>query len=375
MVKKKTEDARRVCVVHLTPVYGSLQASARLARFLSEELQAPLIDDAETMYTFLTAAGHNLGNIGTRDITCVMANGPIAFCGFRDEMGGHLLPNVERLVWVQQDYTITMPPHQSYSRPTVAETPFRKEFFSIPKVSLWSSCQDVLAKRQNKWPHTQHQDDEYVDWNALTYAPMGLGTEQLHSGVINEVFYYGALRAGRMQAISRFLGGMKQCACTVSVSNPRANVMQEWRTITCDIPNFVHPAKDPDVKYATRNGNRYGVSALVPMIARFKHSLYIGDDDSNRNFHSLANRFYEVLSTPDTVLWLDAAGYATYMAAGLRGWEEFAVENGAALQDKLAIRESTRKRLAAKQRSRWFITDPYDALVAQVNVLSQYHRI
>lgn len=354
----------KTCVVHLTQVAGSMQASARVAQFLADTMGVALVDDAESMHYFLRGAGARGLD---RDLTLYFVNGPIAFCGFRDDMGTHLLPRTRRVVWCQQDYTITLPPNQAYSRPTTAETPFRAEFHSIPHVNLWSTCQDVLAKRQKKMV-AGYDHDEYVNWNALTYAPMP--DDDIEVSERDRLLYYGALRADRLSRLRYFFkhAGVAP-KLDISASHLNVKTVGQWEEIAPGAGVFA-PLKGSSV-YKPTNGNRWGAQLLNQHIAAYGHALYLADDASTKAFHSLANRFYEALSAPRTVLWLDKAGAHTYETAGLRRWEDFAVDGPEELAKKLNIGRAAGEKLAARQREYWMVTDPFKSLQAQVRKLTK----
>lgn len=345
----------KTCVVHLTAVDGSMQASARVARFLAVMLKCPLLDSVDAVMEFcahLPLAGRNA--------TVFFVNGPIAFCGFRDELGSYLLPRTKTVYWVQQDYTITLPPNQAYSRATKAETPFRAEFHKVPHVHLWSTCHDVLARRQERQV-PGYEKDEYVNWNALTYAPLG-GTPEVAR---NRVLYYGALRAGRTDSLAKFFCcDESEDSLTISASNLNKTTYEAWRAVAPHA-SILGPEKMRGSIIA-QNGNGLGAQSLLRFIAQYQHSLYVADRESELNFHSLANRFYEVLSTPGTVLWLDAAGAATYRAAGLKNWERFAVSSGEHLFRNARLPVRKLRQLARQQREDWLITDPFQVLRSQV---------
>lgn len=342
-----------------------MQASARVAAFLSAVFECPLVDDLESMLQFLTGAGFS--QYGERDLKIIFVNGPIAFCGFRDEMGAQLLPRTYAVWWVQQDYTITLPPNIAYSRPTSAETPFRQEFHAIPRVHLWSTCLDVLGRRRTRTT-PGFEMDEYVNWNALTYAPI-TGVEKPG---INKIFYYGAMRAGRAGTLAKFFHDMPADSATISVSNLNQATAMTWKHIAGDNVTLRNPVKmSASVDVTSPSVNIWGQQPLIPEIALYRHSLYIADNDSNLAFHSLANRFYEVMSTPATALWLDAAGGHTYEKAGLRGWEDYAVDTHEDLLDKLKLKPATVAKVAADQREQWLQKDPYKALQRQVYKLKK----
>ena len=351
-----------------------MQASARVARFLADTLGCMLVDDEDSLWRFL-ALEDGVPGYGPRRHTVIFVNGPIAFCGFRDIMGTALLPITERVFWVQQDYTITLPPNKAYSRPTDAETPFRKEFHAVPHVHLWSTCQDVLGRRQNRQVPGCEMD-EYVNWNALTYAPMPDTWHQVaerDSEIAHQVFYYGALREGRKPALKRFFGEMDPARVSISVSNLNKRTEAQWSEVIGTDRVLTPPVRFDDHPPVT-NGNRWGQQAILEEIAMHAHSLYIADEESNVHFHSLANRFYEVLSTPLTVLWLDAAGTRTYRAAGLRNWERYVVDTSTELQNNVEYFWRYPKKLyklAEDQRADFLITDPFKALLAQVRELKK----
>lgn len=360
----------KTCVVHLTTVAGSMQASARLARFLADTLGVALVDDEKSMFSFLAnttevKADRMSGGGYVREFTLIFVNGPIAFCGYRDAMGMYLLSRTSRVYWVQQDYTITMPPNQAYSRPTKAETPFRAEFHKIPHVHLWSTCQDVLQRRQQKLV-PGYELDEYINWNALTYAPM-LAAPAIAGSVYQGLLYYGALRAGRTARLGQFFGGVSD-RISISASNLNKNTTAQWREIAPQA-RITEPLKGV-ATYTPTNGNKWGAQRLTQTIAMYAHSLYVADEESNTAFHSLANRFYEVLSTPYTVLWLDAAGAATYRAAGLKGCDKYMVDP-AGLACVLGCKPKALHKLAEDQRRLWLATDPFKALQAQVKQLAR----
>lgn len=352
------------CVVHLTTVAGSMQASARLARFLADTLGVALVDDVHSMRKFLNGTGITPRTAPLRQLTVLFVNGPIAFCGYRDPMGAEMLPYVDRVFWVQQDYTITMPPNQAYSRPTKAETPFRAEFHKIPHVHLWSTCQDVLQRRQQKLV-PGYELDEYVNWNALTYAPVLADPPSFP-----KLFYYGALRAGRTRTLCRFFDGPHGDNVVISLSNMNVRTIGGWRDVVGPYPHLLGPCKGAERPRKALNGNKWGEQLLVDTLCGYQHALYIADDTSNTAFHSLANRFYEVLSTPYTVLWLDAAGEATYRAAGLKHYDRYMVDP-LGLAGVLLCKPKALHKLAEDQRKLWLATDPFKALQAQVKQLAR----
>lgn len=351
------------CVVHLTRCEGSVQASARLARFLADTLHLPLVDGLGSLAQFVSGETAYLRNHDSFNV--IMVNGPVAFCDMRDQLGELLLKHTARLLWVQQDWTITLPPHQSYSRPTKAETPFRQWFHSIPEVACWTTCMDTLDRRHSSntpgWPL-----DQYINFNALTYAPFGMdpdGDPPTQPGVL---LYYGALREGRSANLKRLLDD-PELAVDISVSRSTQPILEKWRAV---VPHagYYEPKTGDGAWVCTphkpANGNRWGVQPLLGNIAEYGHSLYVADNESNIEFHSLANRFYEVLSTPSTLLWLDSDGGTTYNAVGLADWATYAVQDADELAHKMGMANQgrgarSRRALAERQRLNWLARDPF----------------
>ena len=330
-----------VYVVHLTPARG-MQASARIARFLSTEYEAPLLDTKEAIDE------HFRGNYTNRDATLLFVNGAIAFSGIREELAEHVLPFTKTLVWVQNDYTIQIPANPSISGPSKADLPFRRQFGYVPQVKLWSTCEDVIKRKGGK----------YVDWNKLTYAPF-----QTEYPSRNAVFYYGALRENRKVAFNRLLNSLH---IQVSVSRSTTSIIQQWKDICPDI-KFAEFETEATI-FSSHNENNHGEQPLLSRIAEFRHSVYIGDDKSNDGSHSLANRFYEVLSTPYTVLWLDAAGAKAYEKFGLENWKHFTVSSNEEWDTISQIDQEECIKMAKYQRQVWLQEDPYHQLRKSVGL-------
>ena len=340
-------------VVHLTPATG-LQASARIARFIAGQLGVPLLDSEAAIRLHLP-----LGLTPTkRDLTLWFVNGPIAFSGIRDILGTHVLPRTKRVNWCQNDYSIGLPPNKAYSRPTNATTPFRKEFHSVPEVALYTTCWDFMGKF-TRLPGGVH----YINWNALTYAPMRIAPIAAPQP---RVLYYGALREDRKSAIAKLLDSPH---VDVSVSRKTVDVCAQWRALALSAVLLQAATTGPTP--ATKNSNHYGVQPLLGTISGYAHSIYMADTKSNTGAHSLANRFYEVLSTPATVLWLDKAGAQCYVKYGLKDWERYAVGTAADWDRIVHLPPAQCALLAKQQRKLWLRTDPYAHLCAELKEMAK----
>lgn len=339
-------------VLHLNSTKNSMQASARMARFLSAELKIPLIDTPEALQRVKE-------RVTSRKLTMFFVNGTPAFSPMVDNLGTDLFPLVQRVFWIQNDYTIMLPPHQGHSRPTNAVTPFRKNFFFIPEFHLWSTCKDILQKRRYKGNHPL---DFYINWNALTYAPFESELETRHKALL----YYGALRADRKPTFRRYLNS---AAVRISASSKIGKVKDEWAEIA---PSARLLPIKPHTPTVSSNGNTYGESSLLTFLDKYRHSLYMSDQKSLSGMHSFANRYYEVLSCPDTVLWLEKAGSPGYELNKLDSYEDFIIGSVKDLETRVRMPEADRQALAKFQRENWIGKDPYLKLVRRLHTLTDY---
>lgn len=259
-------------IVHMTPCKpNSTIASARVARFMLETLNkgADHPTDHFTLVDTLQTAEMAVLLNGSVD-TLFIVNGPMAFCDFLPALAD-LVRRSKKVVFVQQDYTI-MPPSATGS----AETPFRKVFRDLGlRPIFWTTVQKNV---QTGW-------DRYINWNQLTYDPQPLkplvGPSPAASDPEDEprfhqepvLMYYGAYREKREPMFIKYF---HNAPYIVSVSTTALRG-KKFKMIDPDI-QIVEPF--------TGLGNMPKCSA----------SLYIEDPKSSKEFHSPANRFYELLS-------------------------------------------------------------------------------
>lgn len=338
---------KNIFVVHLSPVKNSVQASARIARFIAEQFECPIIDDEEAIQKHFVKPG-----LEKRSVDVIIVNGPLAFSKILDSLGDNVFPKVKRVFWVQNDYTVYLPPNKNYSRPSTAETPFRKNFYKIPEVVLWSTCEDWLSKRND-------DSDRYINWNALTYAPFKTSTEAEDRK--NRLFYYGAFRKDREEAFARYLDSK---FVTISVSLLNKNTIKTWGDVAGNA-KLKGPAKVGKPTKAL-NGNHLGENPLLRLIDTYRHSIYMSDKKSLEGLHSPANRLYEVLSTPGTILWLERDGRDAYKKFKMEGYKDFIIKS---TQDWKAVNSMSAAdclEMAKAQRDLWIPKDPYKRLVKSV---------
>lgn len=232
------------------PSHGSIIASHRIAHALAKWGKMPIVYD-------LTSASF----VGYPD-TLFVVNGAYAFCKHLPLLA-RLVVEAERVIWVQNDYTIIPPRFTSEG-----DSPFRAAFRKrhkrkLPPIEIWSTCE--APKFNEGWGRRR-----YVNWNALTYDPLPWKKRAPHG---DDLFYYGSFRKDRVDAFKQYLW------------KPRYPV-----TINTPVPRKWEHFAFADVQPATP-----GVSLRLEC-ARHGLGLYIEDRRSHREFCSPANRFYEMLS-------------------------------------------------------------------------------
>ena len=235
----------------IKPSPDSIVASSRIALFLAEELKAPL--------TYK-------GDVSDEEVdTLFLVNGAFAFCKCLPELY-KAVTTAKRIVWVQNDYTITPPKNTGD-----AQSPFRKAFVDrklagLPDIDYWTTIEPNATKTKGS---------AYINWNALTYDPDAL---QELTNPIKDVFYYGSFRENRTQMFRKYLSGK---STEVTVSSPRDKFREFF-----DLQKSLGVACEPKIQseFFHRELVQHGIG------------IYIDDEKSQREFHSPANRFYEMLS-------------------------------------------------------------------------------
>lgn len=284
-------------VVHMTECKPhSTVASARVARFIRDTLKVKLVDNKEKALA----------------VKCVdkliIVNGPMAFCDFLEELS-RLVAMAKKVIWVQQDYTI-MPP----SRTSKAESPFRKVFAQLTlRPTFWTTCEN----------NVQESDDRYINWNQLTYdqQPFRVITK-------NSLLYYGAFREKRQPSFTRFFKD-HDVPLTISTTKLRVKRFKEFGCVAKFVPAFDDVIKDS---------------------SHYMAALYIEDELSHKEFHSPANRFYEMLSA-GVALFFDAESVPMLAKAGIMVPDQWLVKNSEDLYFKLMGTDLFEMREA--QRNLW----------------------
>ena len=284
-------------VMHFTKCSAtSTMASARIATFLVNQLknlkqEVELIHDGRSAE--LCAESHEI---------LFIVNSPFGFCDWRDEavdVAGH----ADNIVWVQNDYAIK-PPSQ-----------FKK--YDIDIDEYWTTCADVASR----------EDGRYIDWNKLTYDDRLSGIKD-PGHVIPGLLYFGAYRQGRESSFEEYLNTVHYQVRVSTTPKARQKYfeMNTHRTI-----RYYEPFKS------------------LAQLRRFQTSIYIEDDKSHEANHSLANRFYEMLSA-GLAICIDKKCSAIFEAYDLPHWEDFVVCSEWDVKD---VVEKHYKEWALRQSKLW----------------------
>ncbi len=219
-------------------------ASVRIASFISETLQIPIIDrDPVTIDPF---------------DTLIIVNGPSAFLPWVEQLA-ELVEKCKRVIWVMNDYTIYPP------------TQVRTVFKARPEivVETWSAVPKLPLKWEKLavWVKIPLTATHYINWNRLTYEQLPLDTPTKTG-----LFYYGAFREGRRDFFEKYLD-------------------------TDLYPVFVSCSLKAQEKFTDLNDQ---IQLLTPWTApsdlqQFQATLYMHDEFSSEFYTSPANRFYECL--------------------------------------------------------------------------------
>lgn len=240
---------------------GSIIPSTRIARYIQGKLKVP-------------AYWNEPAIADARADVLIIINGAFAFCKVLEELA-HAIKNAKRIVWVQNDYTIVPPINNGN-----AESPFRRAFVERrdkgqPHLEFWTTC-DKLARATPL--------SSYVNWNALTWEPRTESEiKKSRRAAECDLFYYGSFRnasghSSRVKYFDRYLSTRK---IPVVISSPTQGGGPNQKFVE----RFPHAAHVGKFK-----------SGLYEEIARHGAGLYIEDIMSHREFHSPANRFYEMAS-------------------------------------------------------------------------------
>lgn len=261
---------------------NSMVASIRIARWLSDQLQVPVIDQTNIDEAMLESRSLDL---------LIIVNGAYGFCKCLPEFA-KLVMNAKRIVWVQNDFTI-IPPKTDSQGVSPFRAAFRERHISgKPDMDFWTTCEDWQSITRSS---------RYVNWNALTfdenYSPARI--QAMRKISYASLLYYGSFRAGtgkssRVRYFDRYF------------NEPKVNTI------------ISSPAKQFREKYLNPKIKHYDSikEDFYEFLGKQGLGLYLEDRMSHEKFHSPANRFYEMLSAglpmvfqPEAESMMARAGY------------------------------------------------------------------
>jgi hypothetical protein len=299
---------------------NSMVASVRIAYWLQEQLGCDMTWEGDIADLLPE--------------TLIIVNGAYGFSKFLEPLSRAILA-AKYVVWVQNDYTI-IPPKTDGD----AESPFRKAFVTRkekgqPDTIFWSTCE--------KW--YERKGSHYVNWNQLTfdesYDPKIITKRRKTAS--DTLFYYGSYRDGsgkssRVPIFDRYFTG--PFVQTV-VSSPVDKFEKRY-------PNITTVGAITDSFYAVLASHGLG--------------LYIEDRKSSEEFHSPANRFYEMLSAGLPMVFMPESG-SMMRKAGFNP-EPYYVHKAKDVKRLMANRED----IGEQQRKDWIQPD---GTIFRANLLKQ----
>lgn len=282
----------------INPSPKSMIASARIARFVAKTLDVPLVWDASIREMRLDLL--------------ILVNGAFSFCNVRDDVAV-AVRRAKRIVWIQNDYMIYPPVHDGTAQSIFRRAFVRRNEKGLPRMDLWTTVEENASKTKAS---------RYVNWNMLTALPKPLKITRNHA---DNLLYYGSWRPGRGKSFDQYFKRRKMALAISSASKKFAE----------RYPHAEHLGVIPrDEFFHTLNAHGFG--------------LYIEDSRSHRQFHSPANRFYEMLSAglpmvfePDSRGMLKKAGFDP---------KRYIVHDQRDIRRLMAERDD----IARDQRDRWW---------------------
>jgi len=283
----------------------SMIASVRIARFVSEELQIPIVTGDDIADTELE--------------TLIIVNGAYAFCNNLEALGTAIF-EAKNVVWIQNDYTIIPPKSDAKAQSLFRRAFVRRKEEGKSDTMFWSTCEDWA-----KLPGSS-----YVNWNCLTYDPLDKKTiVKSRQTRKKELLYYGSWRAasGKSSRTMYFDRYFQSPVVRTTISSPSKNFSEKYGEH--ELLSYIPPIREN----------------FREELASYGLGLYIEDRMSHERFHSPANRFYEMLSAGLPMVFQPECG--TSLRKGGYDTSRWSVANGKNVVNMLARSEE----IGAEQQS------------------------
>jgi hypothetical protein len=257
----------------------SIVASVNIARFVSTTLgDIPICWD---------------GTVDDEPLdVLIIVGGAYAFSkGDTLERLGHTIETAGSVIWIQNDYSV-IPPKDIAG----AESPFRKAFrnryerTNAPSVSFWTTVEVMSKPGVSPSGHLCGPHSTYINWNVLAFNnhPLRPWDERVAADAL---LYYGSMRKDREKYFDRYFASP---VVSTFFSCPTSKAAERY-------PFLTHETK---------------IESLMDYLSSFGLGLYLEDRKSHTEFHSPANRFYEMLSAglpivfqPECQRMMEKAGF------------------------------------------------------------------
>lgn len=274
----------------------SILATARLARFLSGVLGAPIMDRQEHFDEWEQS--------GELYDAIFIINGIPLYCNYRESLYKCFSEHAQagkKIFWVGQDYNGKMMPQTHQYAEMVASPNFK--LLAAFERAAWGN----KAVRENQY--------EYIDWNALTYDPLPELQEHLVNGApikpkINGLLYYGAARSNRFHKFEQYYGYGKGAGVEryFSASSALAS-----GSLTKRLGKQVDGTENFEVDFNWVSS--FNINNVSESISNYAASLHIEDEANAQFFCSLPNRVYEIISS-GSLLLIDKDCVQSYLKSG-----------------------------------------------------------
>jgi hypothetical protein len=297
----------------------SMVASTKVARFVRDELEIPLVWD------------ETIGEHRNLDALLIV-NGAYAFCKHLEPLS-HAILGAKNLIWIQQDYSIVPPINDGE-----ATSPFRKAFVDRRNagkshLNYWTTCE-----KESKATPLSH----YINWNCLS-----MEKKKNKHNKNNTLVYYGSFRQGRIKHFETYF---RNPQCDIVISSPSQKFKH---TFTSHKIKHCGPPED-----------------LIAWLSNFGLGLYLEDRKSHSEFHSPPNRFYEMLSAGLPMVFQEQAGF-TLRKAGYKEVENYAVRTALDVARKM----DTRENIGAQQSEMWYSKALQERLNLSVSLKEAWSKL